>query len=113
MIAAHRHAAVLLLGSRAGPRARGLPWSGRNTCAPLPRPAPEFKEPLPDNFKSEDGWKPAQPSDAQLRGDWWTLFNDSATQYAGSADRSRQPDAERSGSKLSRCPRRRPLQSRV
>jgi NodT family efflux transporter outer membrane factor (OMF) lipoprotein len=41
--------------------------------APL---APEFKEPLPDNFKSEDGWKPAQPSDAQLKGDWWKLFND-------------------------------------
>jgi len=41
--------------------------------APL---APEFKEALPENFKSDDGWKPAQPSDAQLKGDWWTLFND-------------------------------------
>jgi NodT family efflux transporter outer membrane factor (OMF) lipoprotein len=41
--------------------------------APL---APAFKEPLPENFKSEDGWKPAQPSDAQLKGDWWTLFDD-------------------------------------
>jgi outer membrane protein TolC len=41
--------------------------------APL---APAFKELLPNNFKSEDGWKPAQPSDAQLKGDWWTLFND-------------------------------------
>jgi NodT family efflux transporter outer membrane factor (OMF) lipoprotein len=38
--------------------------------------APAFKEPLPDNFKSEDGWKPAQPGDAQLKGNWWTLFND-------------------------------------
>ncbi|MGC1870719.1 MAG: efflux transporter outer membrane subunit [Acidobacteriaceae bacterium] len=38
--------------------------------------APEFNEPLPENFKSVDGWKPAQPSDAQLRGDWWTLFDD-------------------------------------
>jgi NodT family efflux transporter outer membrane factor (OMF) lipoprotein len=38
--------------------------------------APAFKEPLPENFKSEDGWKPSQPSDAQLKGDWWTLFND-------------------------------------
>lgn len=38
--------------------------------------APEFKEALPDNFKSEDGWKRAQPSDAKLKGDWWTLFND-------------------------------------
>jgi NodT family efflux transporter outer membrane factor (OMF) lipoprotein len=42
--------------------------------APL---APEFKEPLPENFKSQDGWKPAHPSDAQLKGDWWTLFDDS------------------------------------
>ena len=38
--------------------------------------APAFKEAPPDSFKSEDGWKPAQPSDAQLKGDWWTLFND-------------------------------------
>lgn len=41
--------------------------------APL---APAFKEPLPENFKSEDGWKPSQPSDAQLKDDWWTLFGD-------------------------------------
>jgi NodT family efflux transporter outer membrane factor (OMF) lipoprotein len=38
--------------------------------------APAFKAALPTNFKSEDGWKPAQPGDAQLKGDWWTLFND-------------------------------------
>ncbi|HEX2918395.1 MAG TPA: efflux transporter outer membrane subunit [Edaphobacter sp.] len=42
-------------------------------AAPL---APEFKEALPSNFKASDGWKVAQPSDAQLKGDWWTLFND-------------------------------------
>ena len=42
-------------------------------AAPL---APSFKEVPPESFKSEDGWKPAQPSDAQLKGDWWTLFND-------------------------------------
>ena len=42
-------------------------------AAPL---APSFKEPLPENFKPDDGWKPAQPSDAQLKGDWWTLFSD-------------------------------------
>jgi NodT family efflux transporter outer membrane factor (OMF) lipoprotein len=39
--------------------------------------APAFKEAVPDNFKAEDGWKPAQPDDAQMTGDWWTLFNDS------------------------------------
>jgi len=38
--------------------------------------APEFKEALPSNFKSSDGWKVAQPGDAQLKGEWWTLFND-------------------------------------
>jgi NodT family efflux transporter outer membrane factor (OMF) lipoprotein len=38
--------------------------------------APDFKEAPPDNFKSDDGWKSAQPGDAQLKGDWWTLFND-------------------------------------
>ena len=43
-------------------------------AAPL---APEFKEALPSNFKASDGWKIAHPSDAQLKGDWWTLFNDS------------------------------------
>lgn len=38
--------------------------------------APAFKESVPTNFKSVDGWTQAQPQDAQLRGDWWTLFND-------------------------------------
>jgi NodT family efflux transporter outer membrane factor (OMF) lipoprotein len=38
--------------------------------------APAFNEPLPENFRSADGWAPAQPSDAQLKGDWWTLFDD-------------------------------------
>ncbi|WP_260705505.1 efflux transporter outer membrane subunit [Edaphobacter flagellatus] len=39
--------------------------------------APEFKEPLPENFRDASGWKAAQPSDAQIKGEWWTLFNDS------------------------------------
>jgi NodT family efflux transporter outer membrane factor (OMF) lipoprotein len=38
--------------------------------------APEFKEQLPETFKAQDGWKAAQPGDAQLKGDWWKLFND-------------------------------------
>ncbi|MBS1821244.1 MAG: efflux transporter outer membrane subunit [Acidobacteria bacterium] len=37
--------------------------------------APEFKEPLPANF-NDSGWKKSRPADAQLKGDWWTLFND-------------------------------------
>src|ERR1700691_1698935 len=59
----------------------GLALSGCGVAPDYVRPAaplaPAFKEPLPENFKSEDGWKAAQPSDAQLKGDWWTLFDDS------------------------------------
>lgn len=58
--------ALALSGCRVGP----------DYLRPTVPTAPAFKESLPDNFKSEDGWKPAQPSDAQLKGDWWTLFND-------------------------------------
>ena len=58
----------------------GLALSGCTVGPKYVRPstplAPAFNEPLPENFKSVDGWKPAQPSDAQLKGDWWTLFDD-------------------------------------
>lgn len=58
----------------------GLALSGCRVGPQYVRPtaptAPEFKEAPPDNFGSEDGWKRAQPSDMQLKGDWWTLFND-------------------------------------
>jgi NodT family efflux transporter outer membrane factor (OMF) lipoprotein len=37
---------------------------------------PMFKEPGPSTFKEMDGWKTAQPSDQELRGKWWELFND-------------------------------------
>ena len=36
--------------------------------------APAFKETTPAT--SADGWKPGQPSNAQLKGDWWTIFGD-------------------------------------
>lgn len=55
-----------LSGCRVGPQ------YARPT-APL---APEFKEAGPTNFKEVGGWKTAQPSDAQMKGDWWTIFND-------------------------------------
>jgi NodT family efflux transporter outer membrane factor (OMF) lipoprotein len=58
--------ALALSGCRVGPQYV-------RPAAPTP---PEFKEAPPDNVQSEDGWKRAQPSDAQLKGDWWTLFND-------------------------------------
>lgn len=57
---------VALAGCKVGP-------NYTRPSAPL---APAFKEPLPDNFKAQDGWAPAQPSDAKLKGDWWTLFGD-------------------------------------
>jgi len=37
--------------------------------------APAFKETAPASF-AEDGWKPGQPSDTQIKGDWWTMFGD-------------------------------------
>jgi len=38
--------------------------------------APEFKEQPPDSFKESDVWKPAQPGDQTLRGNWWEIFGD-------------------------------------
>jgi NodT family efflux transporter outer membrane factor (OMF) lipoprotein len=58
--------ALVLSGCRVGPQ----------YVRPTTALAPAFKEPLPDNFKSEDGWKLVQPSDTQLKGDWWRLFQD-------------------------------------
>lgn len=58
--------ALFLAGCRVGPQYV-------RPSAPL---ASEFKEELPSNFKSSDGWKVAQPSDTALKGEWWTLFND-------------------------------------
>jgi NodT family efflux transporter outer membrane factor (OMF) lipoprotein len=37
---------------------------------------PNFKEQPPDSFKEVDGWKPAQPGDQTLRGNWWEIFGD-------------------------------------
>jgi outer membrane protein TolC len=49
---------------------------GPQYAKPLAPLAPEFKESLPRNFKDSDGWKVARPSDARLKGEWWTLFDD-------------------------------------
>jgi len=38
--------------------------------------APSFKEAPPASFAEQDGWKPGQPSDTKLKGDWWTMFGD-------------------------------------
>jgi NodT family efflux transporter outer membrane factor (OMF) lipoprotein len=31
---------------------------------------------IPPAYKEAEGWKPAQPNDQNLGGDWWTLFQD-------------------------------------
>jgi NodT family efflux transporter outer membrane factor (OMF) lipoprotein len=49
---------------------------GPNYVKPTTPLAPEFKEAGPDSFKEVDGWKAAQPSDTQFKGNWWELFND-------------------------------------
>ena len=40
---------------------------------------PDYQRPdanIATEFKELKGWKQAQPRDEQLKGDWWTLFND-------------------------------------
>jgi NodT family efflux transporter outer membrane factor (OMF) lipoprotein len=70
-----RYAVIFLFGAGLSLALAGC-MVGPQYARPAAPLAPAFKEPLPENFKSEDGWMPAQPSDAQLKGDWWTLFND-------------------------------------
>ncbi|WP_263367436.1 efflux transporter outer membrane subunit [Edaphobacter bradus] len=38
--------------------------------------APDFKEQPPDSFKESGAWKPAQPGDQTIRGNWWEIFGD-------------------------------------
>ena len=59
-------ALVLLSGCMVGP----------NYSRPSVPMAPAFKEAPPASFKQDDGWKVIQPSDAQLKGNWWELFGD-------------------------------------
>jgi NodT family efflux transporter outer membrane factor (OMF) lipoprotein len=49
---------------------------GPNYKTPPAIMAPSFKEATPTSFSDQDGWKPGQPSDTKLKGDWWTLFQD-------------------------------------
>ena len=50
--------------------------SGRNMYAHPPRLRRSSKNRCPTTSNPKTDWKPAQPSDAKLKGDWWTLFND-------------------------------------
>ncbi len=38
--------------------------------------APAYSENPPGSFQEANGWKPAQPSDAVMRGKWWELYGD-------------------------------------
>jgi NodT family efflux transporter outer membrane factor (OMF) lipoprotein len=59
-------AALLLAGCMVGP----------NYVRPAGPVTPEYKEPLPQAYKSDDIWRPAHPSDSVLRTQWWELFGD-------------------------------------
>src|ERR1700733_10591866 len=57
-------AVLLLAGCMVGPQYK----------RPAAATAPAFKEaPL---AAASDGWKPGEPSDQKLRGDWWHLYQD-------------------------------------
>ncbi len=56
---------LLLTGCMVGPK----------YTKPTVPAAPAYSEQPPSSFK-EAGWTPANPSDSQIRGNWWELFND-------------------------------------
>ena len=44
-----------------------------------PAPVPvAFKEPPTTEYKEANGWKPASPNDALIKGKWWEIYNDPA-----------------------------------
>src|SRR5580700_4191048 len=59
-------ALLLLSGCMVGPKYK----------TPAAIVAPTFKEAPPASFAEQDGWKPGQPGDTRLKGDWWTMFDD-------------------------------------
>jgi NodT family efflux transporter outer membrane factor (OMF) lipoprotein len=57
---------LLLAGCSVGPKYQ----------VPTTPTAAAWKEAPPASFKESQGWKTAQPGDANIRPDWWTLYND-------------------------------------
>ena len=57
---------LTLAGCTVGPRYK-------RPSAPMP---PDFKEAIPPEFKEANLWKPGQPRDDALRGNWWEIYND-------------------------------------
>jgi NodT family efflux transporter outer membrane factor (OMF) lipoprotein len=49
---------------------------GPNYERPSAITAPVFKEAPTDPAPANDGWKPSQPSDQALKGDWWRVYRD-------------------------------------
>jgi NodT family efflux transporter outer membrane factor (OMF) lipoprotein len=49
---------------------------GPNYERPAAITAPVFKEAPTDPPSTNDGWKPGQPSDQALKGDWWSVYQD-------------------------------------
>ena len=49
---------------------------GPNYQRPTVATAPAFKEAPPASTAASDGWKPGQPADQQLKGDWWRMYQD-------------------------------------
>ncbi len=45
-------------------------------CATRPYVPPQPVSPLEPAYKENVGWKPGQPADAALRGNWWEVFGD-------------------------------------
>ena len=57
--------------------------AGMTACTVGPNPGrpaltvpPAYREQPPQSFKEQEGWKQAQPADAQIRPDWWQIFGD-------------------------------------
>jgi NodT family efflux transporter outer membrane factor (OMF) lipoprotein len=64
---------------------------GPNYKTPAAITAPAFKEPTPASFAEQDGWKPGRPGDTKLKGDWWSLFQDTQlNELEGKVDTANQ-----------------------
>src|SRR5438876_12386419 len=57
-----------------------LLWTGCMVGPKYQRPGapfpPAYKEPPTDNSQELTSWKAAQPSEGEIRGNWWQVYND-------------------------------------
>ena len=64
----------------AGPFGAALLLAGCNFAphyqTPKSAPGSAFKEAVPSNVPAQ-GWKPAEPKDAEIRNAWWEVYQDS------------------------------------